>query len=101
MDDGDPIAPDEAAIMVAVIDIIAPDTAIAAEHLHRLLMAEMSEPPSLTDVRTALEILRMPHLDYRPGESSAAVLSRMRELLDRAENPPAPDLQQYLGNLPY
>ncbi|MEV4155385.1 hypothetical protein AB0J48_20380 [Nocardia salmonicida] len=99
--DGDPLSTDEAAIMATVIDMIEPDTAITAEHLHRLLVAEMSDPPSLTDVRSALEILRMPHLKFQPGESSAAVLDRMRALLDRAENPPAVDLQQYLRNEPY
>ncbi|MFD4457721.1 hypothetical protein [Nocardia sp. NPDC058480] len=87
--------------MAAVIDAIEPDTSITAEHLHRHLVAEMSDPPSLVDVRSALAILRMPNLTYRPGESSAAVLDRMRAMLDRAENPPTVDLQQYLGNLPY
>lgn len=87
--------------MVAVIDVVEPDTAITAEHVHRQLVAETSDPPSLTDVQNALAILRMPHLAYQPGESSAAVLDRMRALLGRAENPPPTDIQQYLGNQPY
>ncbi|MFD4438962.1 hypothetical protein ACFWPK_04190 [Nocardia sp. NPDC058519] len=101
MDDGDPISPDEAALMAAVIDAIEPDTAITAEHLHRHLVAEISDPPSLVDVRSALAILRMPHVGYRPGESSAAVLDRLRDMLHHAEHPPTVDLDHYLGNLPY
>ncbi|MFD3594351.1 hypothetical protein ACFWU5_16630 [Nocardia sp. NPDC058640] len=99
--DDDPISADEATIMAAVIDMIEPDTAFTAEQLHRQLVAEMSEPPGLHDVRSALEILRMPHVEFRPGESSVAVLGRMRTMLDRARNPPPTDLDRYLGNLPY
>ncbi|MFD4442551.1 hypothetical protein ACFWPK_22550 [Nocardia sp. NPDC058519] len=99
--DDDPISSEEAAIMAAVIDAIEPDTSITAEHLHQQLVAEMADPPTLADVQSALAILRMPHLGYTPGESATAVLDRMRALLDRAENPPAVDLDQYLGNLPY
>ncbi|MFD6400744.1 hypothetical protein [Nocardia sp. NPDC060249] len=101
MDDVDPISPEEAAVMAVVIDMVEPDTAITADNLHRQLVAEMSDPPSLHDVRSALEILRLPDLNFRPGESSAAVLDRMRAMLERAENPPPVDLQQYLGNQPY
>ncbi len=74
--------------MAVVIDLIEPDTDVTAEHLHRQLEATMEDPPSLADVRTALEILRMPHLGYRPGESSTVVLDRMRDMLDQAETPP-------------
>ena len=99
--DGDPISTDEAAILIAVIDVIQPDSSITAKDLHRQLSAEMSDPPSLHDVQSALEILLMPHVAFQPGESSAAVLARMRAMLQRAANPPSVDLQQYLGNLPY
>jgi hypothetical protein len=61
----------------------------------------MADPPSLHDVRSALDILRMEHVGYTPGEPSTAVLDRMREMLQRAANPPSVDLEQYIGNLPY
>jgi hypothetical protein len=44
----------------------------------------------MDEIQTVLAILRMPHLRYQPGESSAEVLDRMREMLRRAENPSAP-----------
>ncbi|MFC9966361.1 hypothetical protein ACFVH4_19200 [Nocardia ignorata] len=91
----DPISTEEAAIMIAVIDMIEPDTALTAEHIHQQLVAEMSDPPTLGDVRNAVAILQMPHLGYRPGESSTEVLDRMRAMLDRAEPTRVVDLAPF------
>ena len=70
-DDGDPIPAEQAAIVALVIDQIEPDTDITAEDVHRGLVAESSNPPSLRDVRAVLDILAMPHVGFTPGESSA------------------------------
>lgn len=67
--------------MVAVIDHLDPDGAVTAEGLYQRLVAEMACAPSLHEVRTALEILAMPHLGFTPGETSGPVLERMRIML--------------------
>ncbi|MEV0769585.1 hypothetical protein [Nocardia salmonicida] len=89
-DDGDPIAAEQAAILAVVIDQIEPDTDLTAENVHRRLVAESSNPPSLRDVRGVLDILAMLHVGFTPGESSAAVLNRLRDMLTAAKNPPPP-----------
>ncbi|MFF0546974.1 hypothetical protein ACFYTF_29470 [Nocardia thailandica] len=89
-EDDDPIPAEQAAVMAVVIDHIEPDRPLTAEQLHALLVAEVAEPPSPADVRDALAILSMPHVGYRPGEPSAVVLERMRDMLDEAESGPPP-----------
>ncbi|MFF2397427.1 hypothetical protein [Nocardia sp. NPDC058114] len=81
------------------IDQIEPDTDITADNVHRGLVAESSDPPSLRDVRAVLDILAMPHVGFTPGESAAAVLNRMRHLLEIAESPPPP--LDYRSDKPY
>ncbi|MFC9871753.1 hypothetical protein [Nocardia salmonicida] len=98
-EDGDPIPAEQAAIVALVIDQIEPDTDITAENVHRRLVAETSNPPSLRDVRAVLDILAMPHVGFTPGESSAAVLNRMRDMLEAAESPPLP--LDYWSDQPY
>ena len=98
-DDGDPIPAEQAAIVALVIDQIEPDTDITAENLHRALVADIVDPPSLREVRTVLDILAMPHVGFSPGESSAAVLNRMRDMLEDAESPPPPLV--FRGDEPY
>ncbi|MFI6220094.1 hypothetical protein ACIBEH_06030 [Nocardia salmonicida] len=98
-EDGDPIPAEQAAIVALVIDQIEPDTDITAENLHRALAAESTNPPSLREVRTVLDILAMPHVGFTPGESSAAVLKRMRDMLEVAESPPSP--LDHWNNEPY
>lgn len=97
----DPISKQDAEVIAAVVDHIDPDTPLTDQQLHRAVGADLDPPPTLREVRTVLAILKMPHLDYQPGEPSGAVLDRMRAMLQRAENPPAVDLQSFLGNLPY
>ncbi|TDP29849.1 hypothetical protein DFR75_112118 [Nocardia ignorata] len=95
----DPISQEDAEIIAAVVDHIDPDTPLTDEQLQQVLAVELDPPPTLRAIRTVLAILRMPHVQYRPGEPSAAVLDRMRTMLEDAEtNPPPPD---YLGNMPY
>ncbi|WP_278265773.1 hypothetical protein [Nocardia sp. AG03] len=87
MDDGeaDPIRPELAAIMIAVIDHIDPETAVTPEGLYQRLVAEMASAPSLHEVRTALDILSAPHLAYTHGEPSGPVLDRIRLMLTDSE----------------
>lgn len=86
-------------IVALVIDQIEPDTDITAENVHRGLVADSSNPPSLQDVRAVLDILAMPHVGFTPGESSAAVLKRMRDMLEVAESPHQP--LDFWSNEPY
>lgn len=81
--------------MAVIIDHIEPDQPLTAEQLHRLLVSEVADPPSLRDVKNALAILAMPDVKYRPGESSAAVLDRMRDMLAGAETPSEPPPSTY------
>lgn len=81
--------------MAVIIDHIEPDQPLTADQLHRLLVAEVADPPSLRDVKNALAILAMPHVAYRPGESSAVVLDRMRDMLAAAEAPGEPPPSTY------
>lgn len=90
MADDDPISPAAAEVIAAVVDHIDPDSPLTDEQLFYILEAELDPPPTMDEIQDILAILRMPHLRYQPGESSDAVLDRMRQILTRAEKPLAP-----------
>ncbi|MFC4376359.1 hypothetical protein ACFO5K_19880 [Nocardia halotolerans] len=50
-------------------------------------------------MRAVLDLLTMPHVGCTPGESSAAVLNRTRDLLAGAESRPPP--LDYWNDQPY
>ncbi len=86
-DDEDPISPVAAELITVIVDQIEPDSQLTTELLHYIVSDLMDPPPTMPEVEAILEILRMPHVRYRPGEPSAAVLDRIREMLTRAERP--------------
>ncbi|MFI8977411.1 hypothetical protein ACIGO9_31345 [Nocardia asteroides] len=54
------------------------------------LVSDLRDPPPSTyEVEAVLDILRMPHGHYRPGEDAKVVLERIREMLTAAERRPA------------
>lgn len=83
-DTDDPISAADAEVIAAVVDHIDPDSPLIDEQLYYILEAELDAPPTMDEIQAVLAILRMPHLRYQPGESSAAVLGRMRAMLGRA-----------------
>lgn len=86
-DPDDPISPAEAEVIAAIVDHIEPDSPLTDDELLYILETEVDPPPTMREIQSVLAILRMPHLHYRPGEPSTAVLDRMRALLTE---PPAP-----------
>ena len=88
--DDELIPPNAAALIAAIIELIDPDSPMSDEQLHRALALELDPPATLAEVRSVLAMLATPRLEYRPGESAAAVLDRMRDLLDAASDPPPP-----------
>lgn len=89
-DDEDPISPVAAELVAVIVDQIEPDSQLTAELLHYIVSDLLDPPPTMGEVEAVLDILRMPHVQYRPGESSAVVLARIREMLATAERPRAP-----------
>lgn len=88
--DDELIPPEAAALIAAVVELIDPDSPMSDEQLHRALAGEHNPAPTLAEVRNVLAMLATPRLEYRPGESAAGVLDRMRDLLDEATAPPPP-----------
>lgn len=84
----DPIDPVAAELIAAIVDQIEPDSQLTAELLHYLVSDLRDPPPTMYEVEAVLDILRMPHVQYRPGEDAKMVLDRIREMLTAAEQRP-------------
>ncbi|MEV6140598.1 hypothetical protein AB0L63_32080 [Nocardia sp. NPDC051990] len=83
-------------LITVVVDAIPPRADLTADEVHRIVCAEVIQPPSREQVEQVLEVLQTLGLRYMPGDVGWAVVLRLRDLEyladpARASHPPLPE----------
>ncbi|MGW0247607.1 hypothetical protein ACWDYH_13310 [Nocardia goodfellowii] len=72
-------------LVLAVIGAInSPARPISPYHVERLIEAELTPPPRLSEIAAVLEVLALPEVGFRRGERAGTVLSRVLEVWERS-----------------